>query len=94
MNEGVFSLWNGQRALKTEPARFRGMYALIRSTMSVAARICSTVSSGMRGMDAGLYRVGAEFQSPRRGKPDCPSIFLALRQMRTTGAHHRTQFGA
>src|SRR3989338_4987600 len=34
ISEGVFSLWNGQRAAKLRPVFFRGMYEEITSTIS------------------------------------------------------------
>ena len=48
MKDGVFSLWKGQQALKSAEARLSGMREPISSTMSVRARISSSVCSEMR----------------------------------------------
>src|SRR5687767_3632180 len=42
---GVRSRWKGQSAVKLTPARFRGTTAEMTSTMSLAARICSSVAA-------------------------------------------------
>src|SRR5208283_3729755 len=47
---GVFSLWNGQSAVKFAPAFFSGRYAPMTSTMSLAARMRSRVAGEMPAM--------------------------------------------
>jgi hypothetical protein len=47
VNDGVFSWWNGQSALKVDPARLSGKYDPITSTMSLAAAICSIFCDGI-----------------------------------------------
>src|SRR5687768_6284917 len=42
---GVRSRWKGQSAVKLTPARLRGTTAEMTSTMSLAARICSSVAA-------------------------------------------------
>ena len=43
MKDGVFSVWNGQSALKLRPFFFNSTEAEINSTMSNRARMSSTI---------------------------------------------------
>src|SRR5690606_8180276 len=74
-SDGLWSSWNGQRALNFDPARCRGRYSPIRATRSTAPLIAASAVSECRGTGRSWVEVAIPAPWRRRDTRTAPDLF-------------------